>query len=171
MPTTSHEAELLAADAVGDVIRHWGFRKALGRLWTILFLAGEPLSAAELAEILHMSAGAVSMSVTELEAWGVVRRVWRPGERKDYFEPETDMWRMISKVVSERERFLVRSARERLTRAGNAMERGSAKHKRLKQLLALATIAETLIDVFVDSRQADFRPLLNIVDLARGRDK
>jgi hypothetical protein len=27
-------AALLAADAIGDVIEHWGFRKALGRVWT-----------------------------------------------------------------------------------------------------------------------------------------
>ena len=38
-----HEAEILAADAIGDIIEHWGFRKGLGRLWTVLFLAGEPL--------------------------------------------------------------------------------------------------------------------------------
>ena len=29
-PTTETEAELLAADAIGDVIEHWGFRRALG---------------------------------------------------------------------------------------------------------------------------------------------
>ena len=76
---TLRESEILAADAVGDVIEHWGFRKALGRVWTVLYLSGEPLSAATLCERLQMSTGAVSMSVGELQEWGVVRRVWRPG--------------------------------------------------------------------------------------------
>ena len=49
------QAELLAAEAVGDVIEHWGFRKALGRAWTVLYLEPEPLGAAELAERLSMS--------------------------------------------------------------------------------------------------------------------
>ena len=40
------EAELLAADAIGDIIEHWGFRKGLGRVWTVLFLAAEPQPAA-----------------------------------------------------------------------------------------------------------------------------
>jgi DNA-binding transcriptional regulator GbsR (MarR family) len=60
------EAELLAADAIGDVIEHWGFRKALGRIWTVLFLQAEPLPAAEVSERLAMSAGAVSGALTEL---------------------------------------------------------------------------------------------------------
>lgn len=163
------EAEQIATEAVGDVIRFWGFRKPLGRLWTILFLAEDPLSAADLSDRLHMSAGAVSMTVAELERWGVVRRVWRLGERKDYFEAETDFWKMISKVVSERERFLARSVRERLDAATQALEKGSMKHKRMKQLLGLASIAETVIDAFVESRKADFTPFQRVIELARVR--
>src|SRR5450432_1585913 len=108
------EAELLAADAIGDVIEHWGFRKALGRIWTVLYLHTEPLTSSEIAERLSMSAGAVSTTLTELQRWGVARRVWRPGERKEFFEAETDFWKMISKVVSERERFLAESVKGRL---------------------------------------------------------
>ena len=65
-----HDAELLAADAIGEVIEHWGFRKALGRVWTILYLGEDPRSAADLAERLSMSAGAVSTTLGELQRWG-----------------------------------------------------------------------------------------------------
>src|SRR5947209_9717125 len=94
-PDPNQEAELLAADAIGDVIEHWGFRKVLGRVWTVLFIAAEPLPAADLGERLQMSAGAVSTSLTELQRWGVVKRVWRPGERKEFYDAETDIWKMI----------------------------------------------------------------------------
>src|SRR4051812_39133397 len=117
------EAELLAADAIGDIIEHWGFRKVLGRVWTVLFVAAEPLPAAVIGERLSMSAGAVSMSLTELQRWGVVHRVWRPGERREFFEAETDFWRMISKVFDERERLLSNSVRARLERATELLER------------------------------------------------
>src|SRR5262245_50269577 len=117
------EAELLAADAIGDVIEHWGFRKVLGRVWTVLFIAAEPLPAATIGERLSMSAGAVSMALTELQRWGVVHRVWRPGERREFFEAETDFWRMISKVFDERERLMAESIRGRLERALALLER------------------------------------------------
>jgi hypothetical protein len=97
-------AELLAADAIGDVIEHWGFRKALGPRGTMLYLHGDAAAGGELvrgwASGCSMSAGAVSTTLTELQRWGVVRRVWIPGERKEFFEAETDFWKMISKVVT-----------------------------------------------------------------------
>ena len=158
---TFQEAELLIADAVGDVIEHWGFRKALGRVWTVLYLAGEPLSASVLTERLSMSSGAVSMTLTELQEWSVVRRVWRPGERREFFEAETDLWKMISKVVSERERFWVRSVRERLEQACGLLktlpnEEGRVALQKTKLLLSFAQLADNVIDRFLASRRADF---------------
>ncbi|MCC6897616.1 MAG: hypothetical protein IT377_01510, partial [Polyangiaceae bacterium] len=85
-----HDSALVAADAIGDVIEHWGFRKALGRVWTVLYLEDVPLSAAEIAERLSMSAGAVSTTLGELQRWGVAKRVWKPGQRKEFYEAETD---------------------------------------------------------------------------------
>ena len=67
--TPAREAELLVADAVGDVIEHWGFRRVLGRVWTVLFIAAEALSAAEIGERLQLSSGAMSMALTELQRW------------------------------------------------------------------------------------------------------
>lgn len=161
MSQTILEAEILAADAIGDVIEHWGFRKALGRVWTVLYLLGDSLSAAMLAERLSMSAGAVSMALNELQEWGVVRKVWRPGERREFFEAETDLWKMISKVVSERERFWVRSVRERLEQASTMLKglpndeaRGALQ--RIRLLLSFAQLAEHIIERFLASRRADF---------------
>jgi DNA-binding transcriptional regulator GbsR (MarR family) len=158
----AHEAELLAADAIGDVIEHWGFRKGLGRVWTVLFLAAEPQPAAEIGEHLSMSSGAVSMSLSELQRWGVVRRVWRPGERKEFFEAETDFWKMISKVFDERERLLADSVRGRLERSSSIL-RGleqtpsvANKLDRVSRLLSFVVVAETALDGFIKSRRVDF---------------
>jgi DNA-binding transcriptional regulator GbsR (MarR family) len=166
------EAELLVADAIGDVIEHWGFRKALGRVWTVLYLSGEVLPAADLAEKLQMSAGSVSTTLTELQRWAVVRRVWRPGERREFFEAETDFWKMISKVVAERERFLARSVRDRLERAAAVLAGGRdvgsrARLERVERLLAFTDVAEKVIDTFVASRRADFGSFGDLLSLPR----
>ncbi len=156
------ESERLAADAVGDVIEYWGFRKALGRVWTVLYLSGAPLPAAELGERLSMSAGAVSTALTELQRWGVVRRVWLPGERREFFEAETDLWRMISKVINERERHLASGVKARLGDARALLARAprtretKARDDRMRNLVALATIGEKLIEALVTKGVADF---------------
>lgn len=167
------QAELLAAEAVGDVIEHWGFRKALGRAWTVLYLEPEPLGAAELAERLSMSAGAVSTTLGELQRWGVVRRVWKPGERREFFEAETDFWKMISKVVSERERFLADSVRSRIEQAIALAEgaRGAPRGKHvvdsLRRLLALSATAQAVLDSFIASQRADFQKFSDLLRLGR----
>jgi DNA-binding transcriptional regulator GbsR (MarR family) len=167
MPTTHaeetiREAELLAADAIGEVIEHWGFRKVLGRVWTVLFIAAEPLPAADLGERLQMSAGAVSTSLTELQRWGVVKRVWRPGERKEFYEAETDFWKMISKVFDERERLVADSVRGRLERSVALLDKVApsaaidVRIDRINRLLAFVMVAETALNGFIKSRRVDF---------------
>src|SRR5262245_60744892 len=161
-PDLIREASLLAADAIGDVIEHWGFRKGLGRVWTVLFIAGETLSAGAIGDQLQMSAGAVSMALTELQRWGVVRRVWKPGERKEFFEAETDFWRMISKVFDERERLLAESVRARLERAVALLERAPQTEAtrtsidRVQRLLSFVIVAQATLDGFIKSRIVDF---------------
>jgi DNA-binding transcriptional regulator GbsR (MarR family) len=177
MPTTreaQREAELLAADAIGDVIEHWGFRKALGRVWAVLYIAGEPLPAAELSERLQMSSGATSTALTELQRWGVVRRVWRPGERREFFDAETDFWKMISRVVHDRERFLARSVHERLEHPTEVLRAAAPQSPetreaatRIKRLMALSSVAMTVIDSFIASQTADFSGFGDLLRLVR----
>ncbi len=169
----SHEAERVAADAIGDVIEHWGFRKALGRVWTVLYLSGAALAAGDLGDRLAMSSGGVSMALTELQRWGVVRRVWRPGERREFFEAETDFWKMISKVVRERERSLAVSVRERLEYASSLLREeprsvdARARLERLRRLQTFSTMAETVIESFLASQRADFSELSHLLQLVR----
>lgn len=165
----TRQAELLAADAIGDVIEHWGFRKVLGRVWTVLFVAAEPLPAAAIGDRLQMSSGATSMALTELQRWGVVKRVWRPGERKEFFEAETDFWRMISKVFSERERLIAQSVRDRLEKALETLESAEqgpevrTRMDRIGRLLAFVVVAENALNGFIKSRRVDFSPFGNLV--------
>src|SRR5215472_13383983 len=80
-------AILRVVDAVGGLIELWGFKRNMGRMWAILYFTPQPLSAQDLGERLAMSAGAVSMTLAELSTWGVVKKTWVPGERRDFYEP------------------------------------------------------------------------------------
>src|SRR5215475_14558871 len=96
-------AELMVIDLVGEIIEFWGFRKILGQLWAVLYLAGRPLSAPELQRRLGASAGAVSLAAGDLKRWGAISQTWRPGYRGILYVPEIDFWKMASRVVRERE--------------------------------------------------------------------
>ena len=172
MDDALREAELISADAISDVIEYWGFRKTLGRTWTMLYLSEGPLAAADISERLNMSSGSVSTTLSELQRWGVVKRVWKPGERKEFYEAETDFWKMISKVVNEREKYLAESVSERLDEAIHRAKGAprSAHRKvvidRIERLHAFAGVAQTILDAFIRSRQANFGKFGNLLNFA-----
>jgi DNA-binding transcriptional regulator GbsR (MarR family) len=145
----------------------WGFKRPMGRIWTILYLSPEPVSAADLGTNLKMSAGAVSMALAELEKWGAVTRTWIPGARRDYFVAEASIWKMVQRVVKERELSLVKefgatlaSAEKALTATDGGVEEDlpetlSYKRERLRRLSALTRAGETILTALVAGDAVD----------------
>jgi DNA-binding transcriptional regulator GbsR (MarR family) len=66
------EAKLQVADQLGALMEFWGFKRVLGRIWTMLYLSDRPLTAAELSDQLDLSPSAISLAMAELKRWGVV---------------------------------------------------------------------------------------------------
>ena len=117
------ESERIVSDSVGRLMELWGFKRNMGRVWTVLYLASEPLSARQLRERLQLSSGAVSMTLTELSRWGVVHKIWVQGDRRDFYAAEANIWKMISRVIRERERAEISQAIEAFEDALVALDR------------------------------------------------
>jgi DNA-binding transcriptional regulator GbsR (MarR family) len=162
------QAELEVADTIGRLMEFWGFKRPMGRMWTLLYLAPAPLGAAELGEQLKMSAGAVSMTLNELLKWGAVKKSWRPGERRDFYEAETSIGKLVQRVLRERELELVRQFGEALDNADAALPSpaaGSAtdfKRERVHELQRLARLGETLLTALVAGKVVDPTPFLKV---------
>jgi DNA-binding transcriptional regulator GbsR (MarR family) len=165
---TVTQAELQVADTVGRLMEFWGFKRPMGRMWTLLYLSPEPLSAAELGDQLKMSTGAVSMTLNELLKWGAVRKTWRPGERRDFYEAETSIGKLVQRVLRERELTLVKEFAEAIATAETALPRAGKsrslefKRERMAQLSQLAKIGETLLTALVAGQTVDPTPILKV---------
>lgn len=162
------QAEFDAADNIGRLMEFWGFKRPMGRMWTLLYLSPEPLGAAELGERLKMSAGAVSMTLSELVKWGAVKKTWRPGERRDFYEAETEIWKLLRRVLRDRELSLVHDAGEALANAMRDLTGTDSaiafKRGRLEQLLDLARIGEQLLSALVAGETVDPSPLRKLAE-------
>ncbi len=99
-----HELQHGAMDTMGRITAFWGFSKIMGQLYGLLYLSPKPLTLDEMAEGLAVSKGNVSINIRALERWNMVRRVWVKGDRKDFYEAETDFWKIIRGVLKEREK-------------------------------------------------------------------
>lgn len=171
------ESELIASDAIGRIMEFWGFKRNMGRVWTVLYLADRPLSAHDLRERLQLSAGAVSMTLKELSSWGTVRKVWIQGERRDHFTAEGDLWKMVSRVFRQRELVEVQEVVTSLERAIEALDargeapgdaRATVQRERLRQLLELSRLGRRLLESLVSDARVDARALARVL---LGRDR
>jgi DNA-binding transcriptional regulator GbsR (MarR family) len=168
----AREAELLheVADTVGALMEFWGFKRVMGRVWTMLYLRGEPRSAAQLCEELAISSGAASMTLAELEHWAVVRRSRKPGDRREYFEAETDVWKMISRVLRERELLQIERALDVFDRAREQLARTDQDMAdRIGRLADLARVGRGLLVAIVQQGKADLGPLMRFASAAAAR--
>jgi HTH-type transcriptional regulator, glycine betaine synthesis regulator len=174
-------AELSVANAVGELMELWGFRRQLGRIWAVLFLSERPLAAPDLCDRLKISTGLLSMSLSELRSWGVVRSVSVPGDRKEHFEAETNIWSLVRRVLAERERKAIDAALA--TVEGALADVKGALHdidprvkaaarfriQRLEQLAALCRVGQGLLKVLLESARVDIAPLKMLSELLGAR--
>ncbi len=168
-------SEAAVSDVVGRLIEFWGFKRNMGRIWAVLYLSPEPLSAEDLRQALKLSSGAVSMTLNELSRWGVVRKVWVQGERKDFYAAEVQLWRMISRVFSEREKteivMAIEAFEEALADVSNLRHstdpktraRAELQYERIKQLLELARLGKRLIETLLATAKIDAEPLVRFL--------
>jgi DNA-binding transcriptional regulator GbsR (MarR family) len=164
-------SEQLVAEAVGRLIEFWGFKRHMGRIWALLYLSDEPLSAPELQDKLQLSAGSVSMATAELLRWGVVKKVWLHGQRRDYFSAESNFWKMISRVFRERELVEVLEAIAAMESALTSLDdklassdskvatRAHTQKARIERLLDLARLGRRLIEGLLQTARLDAVPL------------
>ena len=167
------QSEVLVSDSIGRLIEFWGFKRNMGRLWAVLYLPDQALSAPDIQERLQLSSGAVSMTLNELTRWGVVKKVWIQGERRDHYTAEGNLWKMISRVFNERERVEVLDAIDIMEdairfvkdKAKEPQERARAQFQeaRIRELLDLARLGKQLIDALIKDAKVDGSPLMSVL--------
>jgi DNA-binding transcriptional regulator GbsR (MarR family) len=163
-------AERIVSDALGRLIEFWGFKRNMGRIWAVLYLAPEPLSARTLRDRLKVSVGSVSMTVNELQRWGVVRRVFIDGSRQEHFVAEHNVWKMVSRVFRERELVEIVEAISAFEEAlRETPETDTLRRERIGSLLELAKLGRAVVEALVSAGQVDASELAKQLFLGRDR--
>ncbi|WP_394820568.1 GbsR/MarR family transcriptional regulator [Pendulispora albinea] len=166
--------EIAVSNVVGRLIEFWGFKRNMGRVWAVLYLSPDPLSAEDLRQLLKLSSGAVSMTLSELSRWGVVRKVWVQGERRDFYAAEVQLWRMISRVFNEREKGEITMAIDAFEEAlamldtirdvdAKTRARVELQRSRIALLLDLAKLGQRLLDALLTTAKLDAEPLVRFL--------
>lgn len=88
----------------GTLGSNWGINRTMAQIHAILLISPEPMTAEEIRDELQISMGNANMNVRALIDWGLVYKELKPGQRKDYFRAEKDMWEVVKKIIIQRKR-------------------------------------------------------------------
>ena len=88
----------------GEMGQRWGVNRSVAQIHALLYLAGQPLHAEEIAQTLAIARSNVSTSLKELQGWDLIRMVHLAGDRRDHFEVRHDPWDMLMTVAEGRKK-------------------------------------------------------------------
>lgn len=148
---------------LSELAEYFGFSKVMGQLYGTLLLTARPLSLDDMMSRLNISKASVSMNVRTLEHMGMVRQVWVPGGngRRKYYEAETDLWQIITNLISGREMrdieraiAVIETNRSQLREASQEMsaeekEMAELYIERMNQMEALFRFAWTIVTMIL----------------------
>jgi DNA-binding transcriptional regulator GbsR (MarR family) len=165
MNNTLEEIREGIMEAMGRISSFWGFSKIMGQLYGLLYLSFKPLTLDDMAESLSVSKGNVSINIRTLERWNMVKPVWIKGDRKDFYEAETDFWKIVKGVLREREK---KEFDQALSSVSNSIKKAENAHKQSKNPETVLVIErlKKLEDFFVTLNKL-VGVLLTLEDLKR----
>src|SRR5579871_3138412 len=104
LPRQLQEVEDQFVDLWDNMSSLWGISPTMARIHGLLYITGAALSMDDIMARLKISRGNVSMNLSKLVEWGLVRRVHQRGDRRDYYESLSDVWEMFTLVAAQRKR-------------------------------------------------------------------
>jgi DNA-binding transcriptional regulator GbsR (MarR family) len=142
----------------------WGISPTMARIHGLLYITGAALSMDDIMARLVISRGNVSMNLSKLVEWGLVRRVHKRGDRRDYYESLSDIWEMFTLVANQRKRREIdpiintlRRCQEELApeSLGNAGTESTVRERlqRVDDLLSFLTLMDNLAQRFFETHR------------------
>jgi DNA-binding transcriptional regulator GbsR (MarR family) len=175
MPSLSADGELIRqfVEHWGVMARAWGINASMGELFAMLYVTGVDWTAEDLREALRVSRGNVSMNLRELIAWGVVHKVHRPGERKEYYRAEDNVWTLFRRILTERKRRELDPTLVVLEHSVGRVPNDAEHHSqraRLVELQRFFTMINELASRLLTLDAEAFDDLGSLLDSANGTD-
>ncbi|MBT8486567.1 MAG: transcriptional regulator [Phycisphaerales bacterium] len=138
----------------GQMGSTWGIPRTMAQVHALLFVRGEAMNTDEVMEGLGISRGNASMTLRRLVDWGIVSRVHRRGDRKEYFLAEQDVWKMFRTILAQRKKREIEPLLDAL--ADCRLDRTTGRKRKVDQAsAAIESHNDRLQDLLVAMRAID----------------
>ncbi len=108
----------------GDMASAWGINKTMSQIHALLYAESHPLDTDSIMDKLDISRGNANMNLHRLLEWELIHKVQFKGDRKDYYSAETDVWKIVSTIIKERQQREIAPIRAELVECIKTLESG-----------------------------------------------
>ena len=141
----------------GNFGSQWGINKTMAQVHALLLTSDEELSTDDIMEALSISRGGVNMNVRELMVWNLVYKVSKPGDRKEFFIAEKDIWEVAKRITRERKRREIEPLKLHLARLKDVDEKGGEEFVALVgDIERLVERMDTISDTLMKAEESAF---------------
>jgi len=155
------EAKAQFISSWGAFGTHWGINRTMAQIHALLLISPDPITQDDIMEQLNISRGNVNMNTRDLISWGLVDRILLPGERKEFFSAEKDIWKVATQIIKERKK---RELDPMLKLLGQLQQiDGDKKSREAKQFIdtvagirSFGSRADKMLDVMIKADESWF---------------
>jgi DNA-binding transcriptional regulator GbsR (MarR family) len=117
----------------GEMASAWGINKTMSQIHALLYAESQPLDTDTIMKTLDISRGNANMNLRRLLDWELIHKKSFPGDRKDYYTAETDVWKIVSTIIRERQQREIAPIRENLAKCIETLEAGGLEDEESKE--------------------------------------
>ncbi len=115
----------------------WGISRSMAQVHALLLLNKGELSTEEIREELKLSRGNVNMVLRDLIGWNLIYKQTKPGDRKEYFIAEHDIWQIAVRIITERKKREIMPAKQTVkVLMNNTADAKDAEQLHIKTMLS-----------------------------------
>jgi len=176
VPTKLAQVKQDFTEGLSQISRFWGFPKGMGAIFAVLYLSPSAMALDEITQATGLTKGAISTEVRILARMGLVHRSSRLGDRRDYYEAETDFYTSIRSILKERQNSefdrAIGSVRETLAKLESGAVSGSAAevqfvYKRVQALQEFFDAIDSLTKAVVKLESLGLSNVRNILSILK----
>lgn len=142
----------------GTLASQWGINRTMSQIHALLLLSSRSLNADEIMDELQISRGNVNMNLRDLMTWGLIYKQLLPGERKEFFHAEKDIWKVARQIARERRRREIAPILESMDEIKKGLPADSEENKELLKIIAgintVAGFADSTIEMVIKSDES-----------------
>ena len=122
----------------------WGINRTMAQVHALLLASDRALTTEDIMQELSISRGNANINLRELTNWNLIYKELVPGDRKEYFRAEKDIWEVAKRIARERKKREIEPVLRELSQLEKVEERSLEAQSFVKTVTDIHELASKI---------------------------